>query len=142
MNVQLIAKYLTSARFEVFYHVPDSEKWQFFRHLLQAPFYDPSFCEIINQIYATNQYELLKKIVKQMRQQNRIVSFGEMDIDLILHLFWEEKDPQLAYSILTHFLQWNYSNEANKQIVQIASNLIFSASCSQDKLAALCILEQ
>lgn len=142
MNAQLIAKYLTSARFEVFYHVPDSEKWQFFHHLLQAPFNDSSFCKVVNQIYETNQFELLKKIVKQMRQQKRITLFGEKDIGLILHLFWDEKDPNIAHSILTHFLQWNCSTDEGKQMFKIASNLILSASCSQDKQAALCILEQ
>jgi hypothetical protein len=143
MNVSIIAKYLTSARFEIFYHVPDSEKWEFFRHFLHAPFYDPSFCQIVDQIYATNQYELLKKLVRQMKQQDRATSFGEKDVDLILTLFWEETDPGLAFTILATLLAWNSEDSSDsKKLFELATNLLFSATCRQDKEAALCILEQ
>jgi hypothetical protein len=142
MNTAIIAKYLTTARFEVFYHVPDSEKWDFFRQFIQAPFYDPSFCEILDKIFATNQYELLKKIVRQMRQQKRVLHYGEKDIDMILTLFWAEKDPQLAFSILDKFLAWNLESDERQKLLHMATNLLFSSSCPQDTQAALCILEQ
>lgn len=142
MNTKIIAKYLTTARFEVFYHVSDSEKWEFFRHFIHAPFYDPSFCAILDQIFTANQYDRLKKLVRQMRWQKRTIHYGEKDIDMILTLFWAEKTPNLAYSILTHFLAWNTESPDNDMLLHLATNLIFSASCPQDTEAALCILEK
>ncbi len=135
-EIHILAKYLTSARFEVFYHVPDSEKYGFFRKFIHAPFHDPSFCEVLNGIFQTNQYQLLKKLIKDMYKQERITSFPNKDIDQILYLFWEEPDPELAKLILIRLLASRFP-----ELERIVLNLLFSASCPQDKQVALCILE-
>lgn len=136
MAFHILAKYLTSARFEVFNHVPDSEKHVFFRKFLHAPFHDSSFCEVLNGIFQTNQYQLLKKLVKDMHKQGRITEFPNKDLDLILYLFWQEPDPRVAANILFRLLQ-----SVCPELERIVLNLIFSARCSQDKQVALCILE-
>jgi hypothetical protein len=135
MAYEPLSKYLISARFEVFFHVPDSEKYRFFRKFIHAPFHDPSFCEVLNEIFQTNQYQLLKKLIKDMYKQERITHFPNKDIDFILYLFWEESDPKLAKKIFLLLKPCPYKLE------QIVQNLIFSASCPQDKHTALCILE-
>lgn len=136
MATHILAKYLTSARFEVFFHVPDSEKYIFFQKFIHAPFHDSSFCEVLNGIFQTNQYELLKKLVKDMYKQGRITEFPHKDLDLIMYLFWEEPDPVLASNILHRLLQPAYH-----ELERIVLNLLFSARCPQDKQVALCILE-
>ncbi len=135
MAYETLSKYLISARFEVFFHVPDSEKYAFFRKFIHAPFHDPSFCKVLDGIFQTNQYELLKKLIKDMYKQERITWFPNKDIDLILYLFWEEPDPELAKKILLLLKPQPY--ELERTVV----NLLFSAHCSQDKHVALCILE-
>lgn len=142
MNVAIAAKYLISARFEVFYHVPDDNKRVLFRTLVRAPFHDPHFCQILNQIFATNQYQLLKSFLQTMRRQKSLVSFGSKDVEQILELFWDEPDPALAHRILLCLLSWNTVTADGEHIFRMSTNLLFSAGCRQDKEAALCILEE
>lgn len=142
MNVTIAVKYLISARFEVFFHIPDENKRVFFRTFVRAPFHDPHFCQILNQIFAVNQYQLLKQLLQQMRQQKRLVSFGSKDVEQILELFWDEPDPELASRILLRLFSWNTNTAEGEYLFRMSTNLLFSASCRQDKEAALCILEE
>ncbi len=136
MTIHILAKYLVSARFNIFYHVPDTDKKVFFRKFIHAPFHDSSFCDVIDGIFQTNQYQLLKKLIKDMYKQGRVVIFPYKDIDIVLQLFWEEPDPDLAGRILMQLLKPN-----EPELEKIVLNLLFSASCSQDKQVALCIIE-
>lgn len=142
MHLHHLAKYLTLARFEVFYHVPDSEKKPLFRKFIRAPFEEVGFREVLNQIFNTNQFAVLQNLMRNLSRSRKLRNDPNKDLDLILTLFWQESDPQIAHQILLHCMRWDARTPAKKEIQTMAQNLLFSAGCPQDKWAALCLLEE
>ncbi len=131
-----IANSLVAARFDFFQHVPDSEKISLFRLLIRCPMESTPFCQILDSLIQTNHACKVKAFLGDVKRQ-KLLHRLPSDADEILEIFCFEADRKLSHEILTHLLNYRI----DERLRRMAKNLLFSASCYQDKLAALCLLD-
>lgn len=131
-----IANSLIAVRYDFFQHVPDSEKLSLFRLLMRCPMECTQFCQVLDSLLQTNQIQKVRAFLGDVKRQ-KLMHRPHADADEILEIFWMEGDRRMGHDILTHLL----NRQIDERLRRMAKNLLFSASCFQDKLAALCLLD-
>lgn len=134
-NIQLCH----SVRFDLYHHIPPSEKRIVLRHILQLPLYYRDLQDLFGETLKLNQFTELVKVLRAVRVKKsgfpRKV-FPNKDLDEIIDLYMEEPDPELA-SILLDTLYNFIINESNQYVWNFGLNLLHSATSKEDKQAAI-----
>ncbi len=142
MNVApIIQKIITLFRFELFQHIPEDEKLPYIKQLIQFPFDNHRVCEITEKVFVTNQLWQIRKLIHDTKKAKLLLQRHRYkDYDFILQLYMAEKSPDLSGKLLYTLLNFSIINEDCKKKWDMTMNLLFSASCEQDKIAALYFL--
>ncbi len=131
-----IANCLVAVRFDFFQHIPDTEKKNLLSLLMRCPMESTPFCQILDTLIQANHFCKVKHFLGDVKRQ-KLLHRLDPDADEILEIFWMEKDQKMSHDILMHLL----NPRIDARLRRMAMNLLFSASCFQDKLAALCLLD-
>jgi hypothetical protein len=141
MNEQLVS-FIHHIRFDVFPHVPEIEKVPLFRSLLRYPVNHPQMFQISQQLLQSNQFHKFISFIKQIKRNKALQPWNpKKDMDLLLSVYFAELDPGLSKSLLLALLNFQITDELRLHQYHIGLNLLFSASCVQDKQAAIAFLQ-
>ncbi len=136
MNEQIVS-FIHHIRFDAFPHVPIVEKAPLFRYLLRFPIHHGPILEVSKQLLQTNQYQRFVSLVREAKRNKVLHVWNpKKDMDLLLSIYFAEPDPNLSKQILLTLLNVTIVD----QQYQMGLNLLFSATCSQDKQAAIAFL--
>lgn len=141
---------LCIARFNCFQHIPDDEKLPVFKTILDIASKHYSFEQVIQHFdgaFKLNRWTEFIVIVKEVRFNLR--RFGirprtPLDADLMLQIFMEEEDPNLAAKILKTLLDFSFTfpepDEAQRSTWNICTHLLLNTHKREDKMSALSLM--
>lgn len=141
---------LCIARFNCFQHIPDHEKPPVFKMILDVVSKHYSLdhvLQLFDGAFKLNRWTTFVAIVKEVRFNLR--RFGirprtPLDSDLILQLFMEEEDPNLAAKILKTLLDFSFAfpepDEAQRSTWNICTHLLLNTHKREDKMSGLSLM--
>ncbi len=128
-------------RFQMFPFIEDHLKQRPLRQILEMDVGNAKFQELIKPLVETNQFVRFCKSVNHIHRKRWILVPlpAEVDVDLVLALFWEESNEVLAGRILRTLLR--FPTRTHPSLWTSGVNLLLRASTVEDKECALVMLE-
>jgi hypothetical protein len=137
---------ITTMRFDVFPHVPDTFKMQMSQTFLRLNYLNPEVQHLLNIAFKLNRATLIQQGFQRRRGHFRSICHT-MDYEAILAIYWKEPERDLATRLLTALLRFArhieealfVTTEFNRPWA-IAVNLLHTARSAEDKEAVLVYL--
>jgi hypothetical protein len=136
-----IANLISLMRFEVFQHVPDVEKVPQFLKMMRIPHTDALPFKVIEMHIQQNSFCNFKRFLKQLKRFRSLHRLSQdKDYEMIMNIYYAEQDPELSKNILKSLLEFSFTEPNSYTVWGHVTNLLYSATCRQDKIAALFLL--
>ncbi len=128
-------------RFQMFPFTEDHLKRKPIRQILEMDVGNAKFQELVKPLVETNQFVRFCKTVSHIHHKRwiRVPLPAEVDVDLVMALFWEEPNQVLACRILNTLLR--FPTRTHPSLWTSGINLLLRASTVEDKECALFMLE-
>ena len=140
MATTIIARIVGDIRFQHFPHVQTDEKMDMFSKLIRIPL-GPAVVETINGAIQSNQWIQLKRFIRALKKHKMLKPLDHRkDYEMIKGLYFAEQEERFANHLLSALHGFVIESESDQILWNTVMNLLFSASCHQDKVAALFLL--
>ena len=131
-------------RFECFQHVPEELRYRMARRLMSLPLENPETGTALLGAFNHNQFQVLERTVSALKRKKEYIDlrqYPRVDTDLILSLFWHERDPATAERLLSVLFTFNLGTEDPdyRRVWNVATNLLGRA-CNQEEKEAVFVL--
>ncbi len=127
-------------RFQCFPYVSEDEKSELFFKLLRVPL-NPAVLQTIGGAVQSNQWMQLKRFIRALKKHKMLRPLDHRkDYETIKGLYFSENDETFANQLLRSLHGFTIESAEDKVLWDSAINLLFSATCHQDKVAALFLL--
>lgn len=136
-----IARMMEDIRFHYFPQVPDDEKAKLFLKLLSIPIQNQSVMPVVASMIQTNQWVQLNRFMRALKKHRMLKSPDHRkDYEMIRGLYFGEQNEKFATQLLTALHGFMIETADDQTLWNSVMNLLFSATCHQDKVAALFLL--
>lgn len=128
-------------RFQAFPFIEDALKHRPIRYILEMDVGHEGFQNAIKPLLELNQFVRFCKLLSHVRHKKWIhmPMPADKDMELVETLFWAEADETLAKRIVHALL--TFPTHLHPPIWRSGTNLLISATATEDKMAALALLE-
>jgi hypothetical protein len=142
MNNDKLTNLISSIRFEVFPHVPESDKIPIIMKMIRIPHSYTLFFNAIEIAVMRNEFAAIEKYLfsHMSRQKIFMKQDHRKDHEIMMQIYFDEPDPTLSRSLLRAMLDFEFHDTSSFDLWRSVTNLLFSATCRQDKTAALFLL--
>ena len=135
-----IARMVNDLRFQCFPYVSEDEKSELFFKLLRVPL-NPAVLQTIGGAVQSNQWMQLKRFMRALKKHKMFRPLDHLkDNETIKGLYFSENDETFANELLRSLHGFTIESAEDKVLWDSVINLLFSATCHQDKVAALFLL--
>ena len=128
-------------RFQCFPHVPDDDKAAVFHKLICIPMNNEPVLNTIAHMMQINSWVQLKRFLRAIKKFKMLKKQDyRKDFETIAGLYFGEHDEKFATELLSSLLAFVIESDDDATLWNSVLNLLFSATCHQDKVAALFLL--
>jgi hypothetical protein len=139
--VEYIVNLISLMRYEVFQHVPDDYKISEFLKFIRIPQTNMLIFKVIEMIIQQNSFCNFKRILRHLKRNGSLTRLPQdKDYEMIMNIYFAEQDPELSKNILKSLLEFSFTETNSYTVWRHVINLLYSATCKQDKIAALFLL--
>jgi hypothetical protein len=135
-----VARMINDLRFQCFPYVSDEEKSKIFFNLLCTPL-NSATIQSIGVAIQSNHWFKLVELMKVLKKHKKIQTLDHRkDYEMIKGLYFGEENEAFANQLLTSLHEFTIETDTDKVLWNAVMNLLYSATCHQDKVAALFLL--
>lgn len=132
---------MSDIRFQCFPYVPEEVKADMFLKLLRVPIHNPPVAQTIAAAIQNNQWAQLKRFMRALKKHKMLRALDHRkDYEMIKGLYFSEDDEKFATDLLIALHSFTIESADDQILWNSVTNLLFSATCRQDKVAALFLL--
>ncbi len=136
-----LARMISDIRFQCFPHVPDEEKAALFSKLICVPINNEPVVKTVANAIQANSWVQLKRFLRALKKHKMLRRQDHRkDFETITGLYFGEQDEKFATELLSSLLAFVIESDDDATLWNSVMNLLFSATCHQDKVAALFLL--
>jgi hypothetical protein len=129
-------------KFQAFPFTPDELKQHVCKRIANINIYRPEFHLAIESMIARNAFCEFERFIRHYKRWNPGYFNAYLkDIDILMHIFWNEPNESIAYRLMRVFMIFPMETDELRTIWNVAINILYSKTSHDDTVAALTLLE-